>query len=190
MGFRPDLRQAHSVKFIALWIAAAILCGPSWAGDKEMAELKTTARQLDRLVSQTNVVFKETTKPGFEPVKARVPPIPLERIARSAAPHLKLSESEIARLLAGDQTKLSELALARVIEEAGGEPWRNLLKEKNAERLYRLIEERMLLEKVTSILDELYIEMSFAALDQLEGESAIGIPPASGDGGTQPDPEE
>lgn len=166
-------------RFIAL---AAVLGSLTLsAAEKELEVLKSTAKELDNLVSQKNVAYKEVVRPNFPTTKYKVPPVSLNQVAPAVSNRLKLNQSQVIELLTDDQTKLSDLVMARLLQESGGKAWNQLLSEKNSDELLLLVEERQLTTRVKSMLDELYTEVSFAVLDAMDRSTASGAAP----GGTK-----
>jgi hypothetical protein len=170
------------MKFATLIATAGLLVFSTVADDKELQVIKSTAKELDTLVSQTNVAYKEVIRPGFATTKHKIPPVPLSQVAPAVSERLKIDEKQIVELLTEDKTKLSELVIARLIQESGGQPYQELLARKDSEALYRLVQERQLTTRVKTMLDEIFTEVSFISLDGLSPGNAIGAPPAGNKG--------
>jgi hypothetical protein len=163
-------------------LVAAILFGVSAAATEQtVAVLKATAQELDNLVSQNRTVYREDVKPGFKPKRKAVPPVNLKKIVPVVATRLNLTKDQVLTLLKNDREKLSDVVLARTIEASSGKSWQELLAQHDRDELFRLTEERQLTTTVKNTLDELYAEISFAALDTLGDSARGGAPrPATG----------
>lgn len=138
------------------------------AAEESAAVLKSTAFQLDDLVSQKKVAYKEIIRPGYGSQRVAVPPISLDKIAPKIATRLRLPEKEVLNLLKDDRQKLSGVVLARALEPSVGKKWQDLLAQHDEDQLLRLAEERQLTASVKNTMDELYTEVSFAALDAMQ----------------------
>ena len=82
-------------------------------------------------------------------------------------------------LLRNDSEKLSELVMACELAKTTGQTWEELARNHGRDELIRMVEERGLAPKIKPVLDELYTELSFALLDQMESAKAAGKPSGS-----------
>jgi hypothetical protein len=160
-----------SILFCAF--ACAFAVGAAETGTNN---LQTTAKALDNLVAQKKVVYREIVKPGFKPVRQAVPPLDLKKISPVIASKLKVDAAEVQRLLSNDREKLSELVMARGLEAPTGKSWRELLATYEQHELVGMVEKHQVRAQVETKMDDLYTELSFAALD------SMGSPPAGSDG--------
>jgi hypothetical protein len=150
-------------------VIAAVLCGVSLLQGAESgtASLRSTAEQLDDLVSEQKQLYTKVGEPGFKPKRETIPPISLERMAAVVASKLELPEKEVIRTLEPDREKLSELVMARLLEAATGKRWKELFAENEMTGLIRLAEQNKQQEKIQAKLDEVYSEMSLLAMDRI-----------------------
>ena len=139
--------------------------------------LLRTAEELDRLSSQKEVSHERIQRPGFPPQQIKTDPLDLKRISPLVASRLKVSESAVRDLLRNDREKLSELVMACELAKTTGQTWENLARNHGRDELIRMVEERELAPKIKPVLDELYTELSFALLDQMESAQGTGNPP-------------
>ena len=163
-------------------ITAACLCTPlileSADGPAE-GTLQRTAEELDNLVSQKHVQYERTQRPGFPPQQIKTDPLDLKRISPLVASRLKVSENAVRDLLQNDREKLSELVMACELAKTTGQTWEELARNHGRDELIQMVEERKLAPKIKPVLDELYTELSFALLDQMESAKAAGKPSGS-----------
>jgi hypothetical protein len=177
---------------VALVTGMAFICAgllaaeePKGGEDHQTAVLQSTAAELDHLVSQNKSVEVEIVKPGFKPVRKSAEPVSLQRIAPVVAKRLKMNERQVADLLTGDQEKLSDLVFARLLEQTSGKSWKHLLTQHESADLIRMAKEQRITAKAKKVLDELYTELSFVALDAMEKDQAKGSAPGkSGENGS------
>lgn len=165
-------------------LAATLTCSVVWSQEATNV-LKSTAESLDNLVSQKRVVYKEINKPGFKPVRKKVPPVSLKRITPIVATQLNIPQDQVNGLLKNDRKKLSEVVLARTLAESSGKTWQALLAEHDQDTLFRLAEERQVTPKVKNTLDSLYTELSFVAFDSFDDTRTVGRPAPSAKGSGQ-----
>lgn len=164
---------------VALLVLTTLFSASVLATEQTVAVLKATAQELDTLVSQNRIVYREAVKPGFKPDRKAVPPVSLKKIAPVVAAKLNLPQNQVVSLLKNDREKLSDVVLARAIEQSNGKPWKELLAQHDPDELLRQVEERQLTAKVKSTMDELYAEVSFAALDSMGSSTAKGASPGA-----------
>ena len=165
------------MKLLGLLAVVTTCCIAAIGSEQEESVLKSTADSLDSLVSQKKPVFREIHKPGFEPNRKRVEPVELKLIAPVVAANLRVNQEQVTALLKDDQKKLSDIVLARALEESSGKTWRELLKKYRSEELMSLATERQITPKVKRSMEGLYTELSFIAFDSME-KSDQGTAPA------------
>jgi hypothetical protein len=167
------------MRILAL-ITAACLCTPLLLESAETTAegaLQRTADELDSLASQKEGSHERIQRPGFPPQQIKTDPLDLKRITPLVAARLKVSENAVRDLLQNDREKLSELVMACELAKTTGQTWEELANNHSPAELIRMVEERKLAPKVKPVLDELYTELSFALLDQMENAKATGKPP-------------
>ena len=160
-------------------ITAACLCTPlilESADTTAEGTLQRTAEELDSLASQKQVSHERIQRPGFPPQQIKTEPLDLKRISPLVASRLKVSENAVRDLLQNDREKLSELVMACELAKTTGQTWEELVRNHGRDELIRMVEERGLAPKIKPVLDELYTELSFALLDQMESAKAAGKP--------------
>lgn len=178
------------MKKLAL-LTAACLCTPLILESAESADtpavgaLQRTAEELDKLTTQTEVPYKEIQRPGFPPQRIKTDPLDLKRISPSVASRLNVSENVVRNLLRDDREKLSELVMACELAKTTGHTWEELARKYGRDELIRMAEERKLAPKIKPVMDELYNELSFALLDQMESAKATGNAPGGEKGSAQ-----
>jgi len=145
--------------------------------------LLRTADELDSLASQKEVSHERIQRPGFPPQQIKTDPLDLKRISPLVASRLKVSENAVRDLLQNDREKLSELVMACELAKTTGQTWEELARNHGRDELIRMVEQRGLAPKIKPVLDELYTELSFALLDQMESAKAAGKP-AGGEKGS------
>ena len=170
------------MRILASLVTAACLCTPlivESADTSAEGTLQRTAEELDKLASQKEVSYKRIQRPGFPPQQIKTDPLDLKRISPLVASRLKVSESAVSNLLRNDREKLSELVMACELAKTTGQTWEKLARDHGRDELIRMVEKQELGPKIRPVLDELYTELSFALLDQMENAQATGNSPGA-----------
>jgi hypothetical protein len=160
-------------------LIAVMVCSAHLMGEEVVStDLNSSADQLDKMVRQDKMLRKVTREPNGTKSRELIPPLNVERIAAAAAPKLKLEKAQLAATLRDGQKTLSEVVMARALEESIAKSWKDLLASNDRAQLIAMVEEKKLTEKVRQTLDELYTEVSFVALDRLQNDgTAVGKAP-------------
>jgi len=145
--------------FLTIFVLATVL---TRAGDTNLLETTRLAGSLDELVRQTPPFPTQVLEKGKRTRREGLP-VQLERITPVAAKILKVNEPELRELLADDREKLSQVVYACLLAEKRNKSWRGQLV--NGEDLYREVQKEIPVADLYRVLDHLYVELAFAALD-------------------------
>jgi hypothetical protein len=170
------------MKMAVLLLLVICVTIPLRGVEEEAQDVRSTAEQLDNLISQQKVLYKKVGQPGFKPKRVAVPPVDIKRVVPMVAPRLKMSEEAVAEVLRKEPAKLSDLVIARWIEVASDKTWKELLSSYNRQELIALAEEHQVIKKVARTINAVYADVSLAAFDTADENTASGRAPAGASG--------
>ena len=145
-----------------------LLCRGLLAESPAPASLEETVRlaqSLDELVDQQPSAADQLIREGKRAKRSPLV-VPLRTITPAAAGVLKMKERELRDVLKQKHEKLSRVVYARLLAAKSNVPWLEVLRERKDQDLFTLArQEGVPLQEIHDLLDNLYTELAFAALD-------------------------
>jgi hypothetical protein len=163
------------------FVSALLLLGASRGAEENLKQLEKTAASLDEVVVQKKQKVQLYASGAVG--KKTAEPLDLNRITTIVSTNLNIDQRTLKELLANDRKKLSEIVLAQQLGLKTSQPWRELLEKHQPGELLSRIQQEGETANTQKAMDSLLTELSFAALDQMAPDQAIGRP-AAGTTGT------
>ncbi len=134
------------------------------ANEPSLKETSQLAASLDELVDQ-KPVGDQVVRNGKR-MKVKVAPVQLKLLTPVASKMLEVDESKLSGMLQENRELLSRIVYARLLAKKTARTWDDVLRtESGRDMLADLQDAHVPLTEIYELLDNLYTELSFAALD-------------------------